>query len=53
MARVPLGDQIQVDNEAEFDLLALNDAMDKLLAVLDGYRDARLSDHQLEILNPT
>lgn len=35
------------------DVSYLNGAMDKLIATLDGYRDATLTDHQLEILNPT
>ena len=35
------------------DVAYLNGAMDKLLKTIDGYRDAELSDHQLEILNPS
>ena len=35
------------------DIPYLNSALDKLLAVLDDWRDALLTDHQLEILSPT
>ena len=35
------------------DIQYINSALGKLLAVLDDWRDASLTDHQLEILSPT
>ncbi|MDP6931111.1 MAG: DUF503 family protein, partial [Planctomycetota bacterium] len=34
------------------DVAYINGAMDKLLNLLQDWRDATLSDHQLEILSP-